>query len=777
MKLSDTAERLARRKYYQKDADGNIIEDFDKLCLRVAMAIAGAEKNTVDRNYWAGRYYQLMNELWFLPGGRILANAGSDKNNSLYNCYYLSIEDSRDSIYTVLKKAAEIFAHGGGIGFNFSHIREKGSAVSNGSKASGPVSFLGLFDYSASVISQASRRGAQLACLDIDHPDIFDFIRAKDTEGLLEHFNLSIGITDDFMTALGANQPWKLISRYDGRATKEVDAKEVLHTIAEHAWNTGDPGILYLDSINRDNAVPQLGRIEGTNPCVTGETLVAVADGRMSVPIKQLAEEGKDVLVYSLNRTTGEAEIKLMWHPRISGRDKKIIRIRLANNMYIRCTENHKLVLGDNSTKEARDLVVGDQLHGSILPGAYIRDDPPEVQPVIEKVCERCGKVFSVEWFHREYCYCSSSCAAALNQDYQELNNYRHLESLYIIDLEEAGYEDVYTGTVADNHNYYTYLSNSYETYDEPIWVCNLQCGEQPLRNEEVCDLGSINLVKMLDTANNSIPYFSHEKLAYATTIAIRFLDSVHDVSEAVLPSIGESSALTRKIGLGVMGWADVLAILGLAYDSKEALDLARQISLTMKVVAYETSRLLADERGPYPAFDKDKSANVWFPELGRAEPTRNASLICLAPTGSISILAGVNSSIEPFFSLQYDKLVTEGNGSEVAYKISTLNPYLKILVETGQVQEQDSYSYETLPEGIRDRFKTAHDLSYLAHLNMQAAWQENIEGSISKSINLPHDATVEDVENIIILGWKMGLKGLTVYRDGCKQFQILNKR
>jgi len=544
MMLNKTAETILARKYYIKDRKEKPIEDFNKLCLRVAVAVASAEKTKKSRDEWAGVYYRLMNELWFLPGGRVLANAGRPKAGNLFNCFVLPIEDSRTSIYKALAKGAQIFAHGGGVGYNFSKLREKGSPVSNGSKASGPVSFLKLFDTSAGVISQASRRGAQMAILNIDHPDIRKFIQLK-TNQKLPHFNLSVGLTDGFMEAItDGDKKYLLLSRYDG-AMMQVSPQELLSLLAENAWKTGDPGVIFTDRIDRDNATPYLGRIEALNPC-----------------------------------------------------------------------------------------------------------------------------------------------------------------------------------------------------------------GESPLLPNESCCLGSINLAKMITETDDGKLVIDAQKIIYTTTVAIRFLDSIHDVNVAILPELNEAALRTRKVGLGVCGWADVLAILGIPYDSEKALELADKVAAYIKSAAYETSIILvAEKSGYYPAYDKKKSKNVWYPGKP-VEPTRNAMLLCLAPTGSISMLMGVNSGIEPFYALRYKKRVTEGTG-KAKYVLTEVNKYI------------DKCPKEVL--------RTAHQISPEWHIKMQAVWQHYVDGAVSKTINLPNSATVEDIKQAIILGWKLGLKGMTVFRDKCREEQILN--
>jgi ribonucleoside-diphosphate reductase alpha chain len=567
--LSEVAEQILKDKYYIELK--NDVEDFDQLCLRVAYIIAGAEKTNEERNHWTSKYYQLMNELWFLPAGRILANAGS-RTKTLYNCYTHSIEDSRESIYKTLANTAEIFAHGGGVGINFSKLRERGAPVSNGSAASGPISFMYVFDKSADVIRQASRRGAMLGLLEVDHPDIKEFIKTKDEEGVLTHFNLSVGLTDEFMQAVEDDEDFYLKSRYS-EAEVPVDARTLFDSIARHAWKSGDPGFIYIDRLEEDNATPHTGRLETTNPC-----------------------------------------------------------------------------------------------------------------------------------------------------------------------------------------------------------------GETPLRDEACC-LASINLTKMLTKIDGDW-IFDKEKFVYTVSLVTRFLDSVHDVSQAPISEIDEKIMGARRIGLGIFGWADMLAMMGIPYESETALNIARVVSAIMKQAAYDTSVWLAKEKGAYPVFDPEKSRNIWYPSEP-VLPTRNAMLLSLAPTGSISLLANTNNGIEPFFALAYRKNVTAGSG-ETKYQITNINQYLlayldrlvdadtkeKVLSHLALTGEIQSLDY--LPAKLRELFKTAHDISPEFRVKIQAAWQKNVDGAISSTVNLPNSATVEDIKDIIMLGWKLELKGLTIFRDKCRTTQIL---
>jgi len=371
-------------------------------CREIADFIANGErpygKSEEEIKNIADKFYEMLSELRSLPGGRIIANAGTGIKN-LANCFVIGIKDSRQSIYQALKDAAEIFAMGGGVGYSFSGIREEGADIdSTGGKASGPLSFMTLFDQTGEVIQQASRRGAQLGSLFISHPDIEKFIGFKSTlnsrnerlveeydrnlksvsgtlkstkyEKILEktllddqltHFNISVLLTDDFMQAVIDNKNWNLVSPKTNMPVKTLKARDLLYLMAKQAHASGDPGELFYDRINIDNMVPYMGNITATNPCVTGNTLVAVADGRNSVSIKELAEQGDDVPVYSLNKEN-EVIVSLMRNPRITGKNQPIYAVELDNGQSLKVTSNHKFLLNDGSQKQAIDLSYGDSV-------------------------------------------------------------------------------------------------------------------------------------------------------------------------------------------------------------------------------------------------------------------------------------------------------------------------------------------------------------------------------------------------------------------------------
>jgi ribonucleoside-diphosphate reductase alpha chain len=578
----------------------------------------------------ADKYYEFLYELYMLPGGRIIANAGTGIKN-LANCFVLGIEDSRQSIYQTLKDAAEIFAMGGGVGYNFSHVREEGAPInSTDGKASGPLSFMSLFDQTGEVIQQASRRGAQLGALNISHPDSEKFIGFKSTlnsrndrlmkeydrnlhvvngvlngtkyakilektllDDQLTHFNISVMLTDKFMQAVENDEDWDFISPSTNKVVKTVKAKELLMRMAEQAWESGDPGTLQYDRINEDNLVPYIGNIEATNPC-----------------------------------------------------------------------------------------------------------------------------------------------------------------------------------------------------------------GEVPLLSGESCILTSINLHEMYDKKTKEINW---DLLKDVVKTATRFLENVTEITEAPLPFINETTKGLRRLGLGVLGWADLLVELNIPYDSVEAIEVAEKLSWFINFHAWETSFELAKERGPFSFFDKDLinwnvvdktlydeyfGESTIHPEELHRIGVRNVACGSIAPTGSIAIIGGVNSSIEPFFALAYRRNITEGVGNIATDSIYETNPALqRKLKEFGYNDEETKSKIldyaatngtltgcDLVSEEFQSIFKTANEISWQKHIDMQAAWQKYFSNAISKTVNIPEEATVQDIYNIYLYMWKSGLKGGTIYRNNSKTFQILEK-
>jgi len=509
-------------------------------------------------------FYRMMTELKFLPNSPTLMNAGR-RLGQLAACFVLPVEDSMEGIFDSLKNAALIHKSGGGTGFSFSRLRPKDSRVgTTGGVASGPVSFMRIFNTATEQVKQGgTRRGANMAILKVDHPDIMEFITCKQNDGELNNFNISVGLTEKFMEAVKSDGTYDLIDPFDQKKTGQLKAAEVFNTLVNQAWETGDPGIVFLDRINRDNPTPGLGNIESTNPC-----------------------------------------------------------------------------------------------------------------------------------------------------------------------------------------------------------------GEQPLLPMEACNLGSINLARFVDTSGKA-PTVDYKGLEKVVCNAVRFLDNTIDMSNYPLPEIDQMVKGNRKIGLGIMGFADLLFRLNVPYNSDAALDVAETVMGFIQTISHDASKSLAEERGAFKNFDK----SIYSEKNGGAY--RNATTTTIAPTGTLSIISDCSSGIEPIFALSFVRNVMDND------KLTEVNPYFEHIA-----REKGFYSKELMdmiagqgtisniseiPEDIRNVFVTAHDVTPEWHLRMQAAFQKHTDNAVSKTVNLPNDATVEDVRRIYSMAFELGCKGVTIYRDGSKKDQVLS--
>ncbi|MEZ0576769.1 vitamin B12-dependent ribonucleotide reductase [Halodesulfovibrio aestuarii] len=568
LKVNSNAEIVLARRYYRKDLEGNPTEDATQLFWRVAFAIAAEEskykKSTQSADTLAKDFYSMMANMEFLPNSPTLMNAGTSLGQ-LAACFVLPVDDSIEEIFDAVKYAAMIHKSGGGTGFSFSRLRPKDSRVgSTGGVASGPVSFLRIFNTATEQIKQGgTRRGANMGILRIDHPDIMEFIRAKEREGEFNNFNFSVALTENFMKAVENGEDYNLIDPHNKNVINTLNAREVFEILVQKAWEKGDPGIIFLDRINRDNPTPGLGEIESTNPC-----------------------------------------------------------------------------------------------------------------------------------------------------------------------------------------------------------------GEQPLLPYEACNLGSINLNIMIAKDDSGIVSVDWERLRRVTHLAVRFLDNVIDASRYPLDKITEMVTTNRKIGLGVMGWADMLFQLNIPYNSQEALNLAEKVMEFIQAEGRAASKQLAKERGAFPAY---KDSIFGERNLG---PYRNATITTIAPTGTLSILAGCSSGIEPLFALSFTRHVMDGD------KLVETNPFFKAaLEERGCYSEKlmDAITkkgtiadIDYLPEDLRRVFVTAMDIEAEFHLKMQAAFQKYTDNAVSKTVNVPKEATVDDIRSIYWMAYEHGCKGVTVYRDGSLQSQVL---
>lgn len=555
--LSANALKVLQRRYLRCDGSGALAETPDELFRRVARAIAAAELtwgNRQDAEEQEEAFYRLMSERLFLPNSPTLMNAGTPLHQ-LSACFVLPVEDNMDGIFSTLHQAALIQQSGGGTGFNFSHLRPKNDLVAaTGGTASGPVSFMKIFDAATEHIKQGGkRRGANMGILNIDHPDIEEFITVKRNEGSLQNFNISVGMPDRFMHILEQNGQWPLVHPNSKQIVNTVSAKKLWDTIIEHAWLSGDPGLVFLDTINEKNPTPALGRIESTNPC-----------------------------------------------------------------------------------------------------------------------------------------------------------------------------------------------------------------GEVPLLPYESCNLGSINLSLLVK--DKTIDWKLLDKIIAA---AIRFLDNVIEVNQYTIPEIKKIVTGNRKIGLGVMGWAEMLIQLEIPYDSEEAVSLAGKLMEFIEQRSREASLALAKERGHFPNWEK----SIYHPHT----PIRNATRTSIAPTGTISIIADTSPSIEPLFALVYQRhhvLNDESLSSVNPFFVSWLKknnlPVEKIL--TSVSKNGSAAAVPELPQQAKEIFKTALDIFPAWHLKHQAAFQEFTDNAVSKTINLPEQATKEDVDEIYRQAWKMKLKGITIFRYNSKK-------
>ncbi len=566
IKLSQNALRVLEKRYLMKDKEGKVIETPRALFRRVAKHIAKAEliyDAKADVSFWEKIFYKVVADLEFLPNSPTLMNAGRELGQ-LSACFVIPVDDSMESIFDAVKYTALIHKSGGGTGFSFSRLRPESDRVgSTGGIASGPISFMRTFDVTTDVIKQGGmRRGANMAILNVDHPDILKFITVKGDPNALTNFNLSVAVTDEFMEAVEKGTDYDLINPQSGVVVGKLSAKEVFDKVVEMAWRTGDPGVVFIDEINRHNPTPELGKIESTNPC-----------------------------------------------------------------------------------------------------------------------------------------------------------------------------------------------------------------GEQPLLPFESCNLGSINLSKVV-TQQNGEPKIDYTRLSRIVRLAVHFLDDVIDVNRFPLPQIEERTRATRKIGLGVMGFADMLIQLGISYDSEQGLAIAEEVARFISEEANRASLELGEQRGVFPAFE----GSVY--DVPDGPRFRNATRTTVAPTGSLSIIANCSSGIEPIFALSYVRHILEGE------ELVEVNPYfeqvakdrgfyspelMKDLALGGKIRD-----IEGIPEDVKRIFVTAYDIAPEWHVKMQAAFQRSCDSAVSKTVNFAYEATPEDIANVYMLAYEEKLKGITIYRDRSRESQVL---
>ncbi|MDF2157270.1 adenosylcobalamin-dependent ribonucleoside-diphosphate reductase [Algoriphagus sp. CAU 1675] len=561
--LSENALKILRERYLLRNAQGKTLESPEGMFRRVAKAVAKAEENYAGKEAALLReeeFFEMMAELDFLPNSTTLMNAGTGYGQ-LSACFVLPVEDSLNGIFETLKLAAMVQQKGGGTGFNFSKLRPAGDFVSgHGGQSSGPVSFIKLFDFATEHIKQGGRRrGANMGILNIDHPDIFEFIGLRSNGKRLRNFNLSVAVSDAFMHALEKGEEWELINPRTQKVARKVSASMIWKEIVYQAWLSGNPGLIFTDTIQQANPVPSLGKIEATNPC-----------------------------------------------------------------------------------------------------------------------------------------------------------------------------------------------------------------GEVPLLPYESCNLGSINLSHYGNRESRKIDW---ERLKTTVKLAVRFLDDVLEINKFPSSSIKKATLANRKIGLGVMGWAELLIQLRIPYASEEAVELGAKLMKFIQDQSFETSSELAKERGCFPNWEKSK----YFPD----HPMRNATQTSVAPTGTISILADTSSSIEPLFALAFQrKNVLQGE------TLKSINPlFMEMLQDENllndsileKVFEKGScLDIQEIPKNLQEVFRTALEVSPEWHLRHQVAFQNYTDNAVSKTVNLPSTANVEEVEDLYKKAWREKAKGITVFRNESGDQQLL---
>jgi len=740
MHLSQNALTVLRRRYLRKK--GSTYETPEELFSRVAKDIASCEElPKKKKEELVESYTNMMANLEFLPNTPTLVNAGTGNGCSYPACFVLDVQDSLDDIFSTYRKAALIQKAGGGVGMDWSNIRPRDTIIkSTGYKTRGVVQFIKIYADAMSVVDQGGiRPSANMGILSVHHPDILEFINMKHS-GAAQNMNISVAVTDEFMKARDEGKKYNLYFPVYGNKEKvgELDAKEVWDKIVSMAWRIGDPGVLWIDRVNRDNPTPSLGILRASNPCVVGDTLIAVADGRNAVSIRQLVEEGNDVPVYSRNLENGQVEIKWGKNPRLTGEKKEVWKLTLDDDSTVIATPDHKFIRRNGEKVELKELKEGD----SLMPF-------------------NSNSVANIHRHRDKYKYNKN-----LDEAVQYYNHKVKSVGFY-------GYDDVYNITVDDNHNYGIITSKKDGKFVVSSGVFGRNCGETILYPSESCVLGSINLVAMLkkkvDSEGVVIYEWDYEKLNKLIPLAVRFLDAVLDVSPQPLQEIKDAIMKTRKIGLGVMGFADALIKMRIQYNSMQGLEQAEHIMGYINTRAIEASIELGKEKGIFPAWELDK--------IGEAR--RNAIVTTIAPTGSIALIAGVSSGIEPLYAVAYnrmafgDKKLSELHG-DFDEEIRRRNLNIPDLFDVIFNEHNGSVQKMNIPEDIKYIFVTAHDIAPEWHVRMQAAFQKYVGNSISKTINMKKDATIEDIDAAYRLSYKLGCKGVTIYRDGSKGVQVL---
>lgn len=702
---SEMIEEILKARYYLPGETS-----WEDICTRVSNFIGYNDEQRKE-------YFEMMKSKDFIPNSPCLFNAGT--NSPLMSaCFALGIDDSMESIYDALYKSAILFKMGAGVGFNFSRIRPEGAPVgSTQGVASGVLSFIRVFNESIDVIKQAGRRrGAAIAILNCDHPEIEAFIKSKTIDGKLTNFNISVLITDDFIKAIENDLPWDL--KFNGKTYKTLPARDLFKLMYESTWKYGDPGYLYEGNVNKDNPNLHLGRITTTNPCVTGDTTIITKDG-----IKFI----KDCINKEIEIWNGYE-----WSfatPRITNHNQKIYRVNFNTGDFIKCTEYHDFLInvdGQKTRVPLKNLRVGDHIVEYYVP-IYTSKSP--------------------------HVYDSGSTYKASDIIVDDITEQEEKEETVYCLHEPLRNSFVANGIITGN------------------------CGEIPILTDpktgggESCNLGSIDVSKFLKDGD-----INYTKLERTIRKATRFLNTIIYKNNYPFAEIEQMTKNTAKIGLGIMGWADLLIMKNMAYDSEDARKLATNLMKYINEIAINESVKISSESGPYPAWH----GSTWEK---KGVSIANSVLTCEAPTGSISILADCSNGIEPVTAFVHERKNCVGKKFFVVHKLfdESLKKECKKANENYDAIIQHCYKTGTIQDipWISDEFKrifkSSLDIGWREHLLMQEAFQKSVGNSISKTINAPRDIPIDDVKDAIILAWKLGCKGFTLYRLGSKENEVIS--
>tara|TARA_Y100000310_G_C20692747_1_gene823421 strand:- start:934 stop:4350 length:3417 start_codon:yes stop_codon:yes gene_type:complete len=966
LNFTDNAIRVLERRYLLKDGEGSLIENPKQLVWRISQNIAKADHfYGDDPTETAETFYDMIKELEFLPNSPTLMNAGTDLQQ-LSACFVLPVEDSMEGIFDAIKNTAMVHKSGGGTGFSFTRLRPTGNIVrSTSGVASGPISFMKVFDSATDVIKQGGkRRGANMGILRVDHPDVIDFINCKNDMTSLTNFNISVAVTDKFMEAVLNDGEYDLVNPKTSKVDGVYKARNVFNMMVQNAWKNGDPGIIFIDEVNRKHPAKNLGELESTNPCVVGSTLVSTEKGlvRMEDLVENYPEGGIEIATdnrvpIEISNKNGQKTLLAIGKKGVSFRkitkafrtgEKKVAKVITKAGYELTATLDHKIMTVDKEWIPISDLKCGDKVFIQEGEGKFNKNNSLPFKPINEykgkngrkyslnfpnKWSKELGQVLGLligdGWlrdgdkncrvgftFGRKETELLEKTKLVLDKFYgkdikaiQRENGVWHLSyhSKYFVEFfrglgvksvksgDKVVPESIFTapkeavtgflqglftadGTIGKFYkeirltsssnrllkdtqvlllnlgirskiysrkyskskpftyvnkkgekkvypckDYYfeliidgagrwqffkeigflnhkqTKLENGLKhckriifedeivsieekgtetVYDltEPTTLSfitngllSLDCGEQPLLPYESCNLGSINLHKFVKKDREDLNWARLEK---CVKNGIHFLDNVIDMNKLPLKQIQEMSCKTRKVGLGIMGFADLLYELGIPYDSEEGLAMAEKIMKFVKDKAYEKSVELAEKRGVYPAWEGSEHHK-------EGKRMRNATCITIAPTGTISMIGEASSGCEPTFAISYIKNVMDNTEliytNKVFEKIAKERMFyspelMKKIAQAGTIQ-----GFDEIPEDVKKFFVCAQDITPEWHIRMQAAFQKHTDNGISKTVNFPNNATIDDVEQVYILAYQLNCKGVTIYRDGCRENQVLN--